>query len=148
MSSELNRPKLLFRIVKCSCPFLFTQFAQRNQDYTLWQFTTIMKFLDEQIVNLQFKEGHTSDISTITSKKKSNKNVKVTSASGIKMLGRTVCKLRIPNNAIFQRVNNTQRNLITRRLWEGAIITKGRSCQKDMLSTRHKVMQQSSVDNF
>ena len=52
-SSELNRPKLLFRIVECFCPFSFTQFTQRNQDYTLWQFTTIMKFLDEQIVNLQ-----------------------------------------------------------------------------------------------
>ena len=73
MSSELNRPKLLFRIVECFCPFLFTQFMQKNQDYTVWQFTTIMKFLDEQIVNLQFKEGHTYDISTIISEDKSNK---------------------------------------------------------------------------
>ena len=73
MSSELNKPKLLFGIVECFCPFSFTQFTQKNQDYTVWQFTTIMKFLDEQIVNLLFKEGHTFDISMIISEDKSNK---------------------------------------------------------------------------
>ena len=61
MSSELNRPKLLFHIVECFCHFLFTQFTQKNQDYTVWQFTTIMKFLNNWFVVQNFSIAKYSD---------------------------------------------------------------------------------------
>ena len=65
MVNELSRPKLVFRIVDCFNSALYAQFAQENKDFKTWQFGIVLKFIDEQISNLQFKEKHCYDPSTI-----------------------------------------------------------------------------------
>ena len=70
MVSELSRPKLIFRIADCFKPEMYAQFAQEYKNFKTWHFEAVMNFIDERMSNLQFKDRHLYDLSTIIGEEK------------------------------------------------------------------------------
>jgi len=70
MLKKLSRPKLIFRIVDCVNADLYSQFLNENKNFKEWKFDLILRFLDEKLENLKFREQNCFDISIIIGEEK------------------------------------------------------------------------------
>ena len=76
MENELSRPKLIFRVVDCFNPTLNSQFVYENKNIRSWRFETVLKFIDEQVSTLQYRERESYDISAMIDDEKPRNKLK------------------------------------------------------------------------